>query len=160
MDAKNLLSDVIKKMETGKNQYYDTWINRLSPSEDDIANLIGRLTQNVGTAQREGYNKASEMAAQYNLPVGAEMAMNRGTDLATQRAVSEGSFGIDKYADQAKREGWNKLFQADLQREGWARQQEMADEQWWSQLLQSVGGSIPLLSMAFGGVPSGGGGDY
>jgi len=128
---------------------FNTWFNRLAPDEQSIARMIGRLTSNVGGVQREGYNRAGEMASQYDLPVGAELALNRGADVNAGKAISEGTTDILEYGDKAKRQAWSQIMGGGLQQQ----QVDMQEESWWSELLGGIGAGASMIgfSSLFGG---------
>jgi len=84
---------------------FDNWANRFGVGESEEQDMISNLLRNLGTTQAQGYNKADEMGAQYNLPLSTQLAMQKGVGYQGQQAAQQGIFNIGQYANQANRQG-------------------------------------------------------
>jgi len=122
---------------------YSDWMKRLGVDEGNVESMMQRLLANVGTSQREGYNRAGELGAANDLPVATQLAMKQGTDLSAQRAISEGTVDIGTYADEANRQAWETILGAELEMKRQQMQQQMAEDQassgFWGTVLGGIG---------------------
>jgi len=84
---------------------FENWANRFGVSETEEEDMISNLLRNLQTTQAQGYNRADEMGAQYNMPLATQMAMQRGVGQQGQQAAQQGIFNIGQYANQANRQG-------------------------------------------------------
>ena len=149
-DIGNILAD-IDKQRAGQlyGKPYEYWEEKLGITGKELANMIASLGKRVGTAQREGINRAGELSAQYDLTPAAQIAMESGANIGAERAIAEGTAGIEQYGAGANRRAWETILQGEsgetaMERQ-MALQQEMADENFWNSLITGVGSTIPLL---------------
>ena len=128
---------------------YSDWIKRLGADEGSVEGMMQRLLANVGTSQREGYNRASELGAANDLPIATQLAMKQGTDLSAGRAISEGTVDIGTYADQANRQAWQQILSAELEMKNQQIQEQAAADaassSFWGQVLGGIGTGAGFL---------------
>ena len=129
---------------------YSDWIKRLGVDDDNVEGMMQRLLANVGTSQRQGYNRANELGAANDLPIATKLAMKSGTDISAGRAISEGTTDIETYADQGNRQAWQTILGADLQMQNMKNQREMAEEQaqaeFWGNIFGSIGQGVGMYA--------------
>jgi hypothetical protein len=121
------------------------WADKLGVGEDELQNMIGSLSRNVGTTQREGINRVGEVAAGHDLPVAAQLAMERGVQSSADQAITQGTAGIEQYGSQANRDAWQAILSGESQEAQIQAQKDMQDDDWWGDLIGGVGGALPLL---------------
>ena len=124
---------------------YDQWVNRLGVGGKEREDMISSLIRNIGTTQRQAYNRGDEIAAANDLPLATQIAMKRGTDLGTQEAIGTGIEGIERYANQANREAWGQIMRADMGETSMEKGAEAQDEAFWADLLMTAGKAAPFL---------------
>ena len=134
---------------------YSDWMKRLGVDEGNVEGMMQRLLANVGTSQREGYNRAGELGAANDLPAATQLAMKQGTDLAAGRAISEGTVGLETYADEANRQAWQTILGAELEMKNQQiKEQAYADQatsQFWGQILGGLGIGAGMYAGTLGG---------
>lgn len=125
---------------------FENWANRFGVSGTEEENLIANFLRNLGTTQAQGYNRANEMGAQYNMPLATQMAMQRGVGYQGQQAAGQGIFNIGQYANQANREGQMAAANLFMQ----LREAEMSQPSAGQQILELLGQAGQGAAMGYG----------
>jgi len=126
-------------------QSHDFWVDKLGIGEDELQEMIAGLSRSVGTTQREGINRVGEVTAAHDLPVAAQLAMERGVQISGDKAITEGTAGIERYGDQANRDAWAAILSGEATEANLEMQKEMAEDQFWGDLIGGVASVIPFL---------------
>jgi len=121
------------------------WADKLGVNEDELERMIASLSRNVGTAQREGINRAGEIAAGADLPIAAQIALESGVNIGAERAISEGTTNIEQYGSEANRNAWAQVLQGAGGGAQIEAQKQMGDDAFWAELIGSAARALPFL---------------
>ena len=124
---------------------HDYWADKLGIGEDEIQRMIASLSRNVGTTQRESINRVGELTAGADLPIAAQLAMERGVSQGASKAITEGTAGIEQYGSQANRQAWQSILGGESQEAQMDLQRQMSEDAFWAELIGGVGSIIPHL---------------
>jgi len=134
-----------KRIESEGNLYNAAKGMFLTPEEQE--GMISDLLRSLGTTTAQGYNRAEEMGAQYNLPLATQMSQKAGVGYRGQEAGQKGITEIERYAKDVNRQGSNQLFQAELQK----KLMEIANERsFGEQLLGVISGAGQAAGYGYG----------
>jgi hypothetical protein len=126
----------------GKSHKY--WAEKLGVGPEELQRMIASLGRTVGTTQREGINRVGEVTAANDLPIAAQLAMERGVQGSADRAITEGTASIEQYGSQANRDAWSQILSGEASEAQIQAQKEMNDDEFWGQLIGGIGGALPF----------------
>lgn len=130
----------------------DYWFNRLGVNEEELEGYFSQMIRNSATSRRQGLNRVDEIAAAQDLPLSAQLAMEQSVDLAGQRAVTQGTESLQRYASEANRNAWSQILSGELTEKRMELEEEMADEAFWAQIIGDAAGAAGTFAGAkYGG---------
>jgi hypothetical protein len=124
---------------------HEFWADKLGVGPEELQKMIAGLGRSVGTTQREGINRVGELSAANDLPIAAQLAMERGTQLSADRAITQGTAGIEQYGNQANRDAWSQIMSGEANEAQIQAQKDIADDQFWADLIGGAASAVPFL---------------